>query len=30
MNELLAAYPPETESHVLLDNYGTHKPKHDR
>jgi transposase len=30
MNELVAGYPAETELHVILDNYGTHKPQHDR
>jgi transposase len=30
MNELVAEYPPEAEIHVILDNYCTHKPRHDR
>lgn len=30
MNELIAGYPPDTEIYVVLDNYSTHKPKHDR
>lgn len=30
MNELVAHYPPQMEIHVVLDNYTTHKPKHDR
>ena len=29
MNPLVAQYP-DTELHVVLDNYSTHKPKHDR
>jgi len=29
MNEIVADYP-EQEIHVILDNYKTHKPKHDR
>jgi transposase len=29
MNELVDAYPDQ-ELHVILDNYSTHKPKHDR
>jgi len=30
MNSVIAGYPPETELHVILDNYRTHKPKEDR
>lgn len=30
MNSLIAGYPSETELHVILDNYRTHKPKEDR
>jgi transposase len=30
MNQLVAGYPPDLEIHVILDNYQTHKPKHDR
>lgn len=30
MNQLVADYPPELDIHVILDNYATHKPKHDR
>jgi len=30
MNELVAAYPKDTELHVILDNLNTHKPKEDR
>jgi transposase len=29
-NELVAAYPKDTELHVILDNLNTHKPKEDR
>ncbi len=29
MNELVTGYGPETKLHVVLDNLGTHKPKHD-
>lgn len=29
MNELVAAYEPGTQLHVILDNLNTHKPKHD-
>lgn len=30
MNSVIAGYTPETELHVILDNYRTHKPKEDR
>jgi len=30
MNQLVAGYPTNLEIHVILDNYQTHKPKHDR
>jgi len=30
MNVVVAGYPPDTELHVILDNYSTHKPKEDR
>ena len=30
MNTVVGGYPPETELHVILDNYSTHKPKDDR
>ena len=30
MNSVIAGYPPDTELHVILDNYRTHKPKEDR
>ena len=30
MNTVVGGYPPETELHVILDNYSTHKPKEDR
>jgi transposase len=30
MNELIGEYSPDTEIHVILDNYCTHKPKQDR
>jgi transposase len=30
MNQVVAAYPPDTELHVVLDNLSTHKPKDDR
>jgi transposase len=30
MNQLVAGYPADLEIHVILDNYRTHKPKHDR
>jgi len=30
MNHLVAGYSSEQEIHVILDNYKTHKPKHDR
>ena len=30
MNQLVAGYPSDLEIHVILDNYKTHKPKHDR
>jgi transposase len=30
MNELVGEHPPDAEIHVILDNYCTHKPKHDR
>lgn len=30
MNTVVAGYPPNTELHVILDNYSTHKPKDDR
>lgn len=30
MNDLAAGYPTEMQIHVILDNYCTHKPKHDR
>lgn len=30
MNQVVAGYPKAQELHVVLDNYRTHKPKHDR
>lgn len=30
MNDLVAAYPPQQEMHVIVDNLNTHKPQHDR
>jgi transposase len=30
MNQLVAGYPLDLEIHVILDNYKTHKPKHDQ
>ena len=30
MNSVVSGYPPETQLHVILDNYRTHKPKEDR
>ena len=30
MNQLVAGYPSDLEIHVILDNYKTHKPNHDR
>lgn len=29
MNEVVASYPEDQEIHVILDNFGTHKPKRD-
>jgi len=30
MNAIVAAYPPDTAIHVVLDNLNTHKPRNDR
>lgn len=30
MNELVSEYAPDAQIHVILDNYCTHKPRHDR
>jgi transposase len=30
MNDVVGGYPADQQLHVILDNYSTHKPKHDR